>query len=58
MQGNLIQSGDVQLFLDAEGTVLLTDHYVIGTAEYSVVSIESLSPAGTVVLNTLHLRLA
>lgn len=57
VQGSLIQSGDVRLFLDAEGPVLLTDHYVIGTAEYSTVSIETLSPAGTVVLNTLHLRL-
>jgi hypothetical protein len=56
--GTLVQVGDSHLLLDAEGDVLQTDHYVIGTKEYSVVSFEQLAPAGTVVLNTIHLRRA
>ena len=56
--GTLIQAGDAQLLLDAEGAVLQTDHYIIGNKEYSVVSFEALAPAGTAVLNTIHLRRA
>lgn len=56
VNGSLIQAGDVQLLLDAAASVALTDHYVIGAVEYVTISFEPLSPAGTVVLNTLHLR--
>lgn len=58
IKGTLVQVGDTQLLLDAEGPVLLSDHYVIGNKEYTVVSFEELAPAGTVVLNTIHLRRA
>jgi hypothetical protein len=58
INGTLVQVGDSQLLLDAEGPVLQSDHYVIGNKEYTVVSFEELAPAGTVVLNTIHLRRA
>ena len=54
----LIQQGDIQVLLDASAPVAQTDHYVVDSSEYIVVSYEPLSPAGTVLLNTLHLRLA
>lgn len=56
IRGSLIQSGDIQLFLDAEGSVAITDRYTIGSTVYGVVSYEEYSPAGTAVLYALHLR--
>lgn len=56
VRGQLIQSEDAELLLDAEGSVDLTDRYTVGGTVYTVVSFEALAPAGTVVLNTLHIR--
>ena len=58
IRGKLIQSGDIELFLDAEGSVSITDRYTIGSTVYSVVSFEEYSPAGTAVLYVMHLRVA
>jgi uncharacterized protein with GYD domain len=54
--GALIQQGDKRLLLDATGPVLMTDHYIIGGVEYTVVNIKEVNPAGTPVLFDLHLR--
>jgi hypothetical protein len=58
IRGTLIATGDKQLLLDASGPVAITDHYTVNGAEYTVVSIDDLNPAGTAVLNDLHVRLA
>ncbi len=55
-RGTLIQSGDKRLLMDAQGAALMTDHYIIGAIEYTVVSIGEISPAGTVTLYDLHIR--
>lgn len=56
--GTLIQAGDFQLFLDADGPVALSDVYIIGGTQYTVVASRPISPAGTAVINTLHIRLS
>lgn len=58
LAGTLIQNGDIQVLLDAEAAVALTDHYIVDGTEYTLAAFEPLSPAGTVVLNTLLLRAA
>ena len=55
-RGTLIQGGDKRLLLDATATVSPQDHFIIGSAEYVIVSIGEINPAGTVVLYDLHLR--
>lgn len=55
-RGTLIQVGDKRLLLDAEGSVLPDDHFIIGGAEYTIVSIGEINPAGTPVLYDIHLR--
>lgn len=56
VRGQLIQNEDAELLLDAEGAVSISDRYTVGGTVYTVVSFEALAPAGTVVLNTLHIR--
>lgn len=58
VNGTLIINGDKHLLLDAEGAALMTDHYVIGSVEYTVMSLKEVNPAGTVCLYELHLRLS
>lgn len=58
LAGTLIQSGDIQVLLDAESAIAMTDHYIVDGTEYTLAAFEPLSPAGTVVLNTLLLRAA
>jgi hypothetical protein len=54
--GNLVILGDRKLLLDGYGPVEMTDSYVVGTTEYSVVSIKELNPAGTIVMYEIHAR--
>lgn len=54
--GNLVIQGDKKLLLDGSGTAEMTDSYVIGSTEYSVVSIKELNPGGTVVMFEIHAR--
>lgn len=54
--GNLVIQGDKKLLLDGSGAVEVTDSYVVGSTEYSVVSIKELNPAGTVVMFEIHAR--
>lgn len=56
VRGQIIQVEDAELLLDAEGDVAITDRYTVGGTVYTVVSFEPLAPAGTSVLNTLHIR--
>lgn len=72
MRGNMVQMGDAQLLLDPNGSVEMTDRYIldmrgslswygyfhgdVAAQEFSVVSYERLAPAGRTVLYTLHLR--
>lgn len=58
VRGQLVQSEDAELYLDAEGAVTLTDKFTIGGAIFSVVSFDELAPAGTAVLYTVHIRRA
>jgi len=58
IRGTLVQVGDKELYLDPSASVALTDHYTIGGIEYTVLSFEEISPAGTAVLYILHLRRA
>jgi uncharacterized protein with GYD domain len=54
--GNLVIQGDKKLLLDGSGAVEMTDSYVVGSTEYSVVSIKELNPGGTVVMFEIHVR--
>lgn len=54
--GNLVILGDKKLLLDGSGPAEMTDSYVVGATEYSVVSIKELNPAGTVVMFEIHAR--
>lgn len=58
VRGTLVIAGDKQLLLDAEGAAAATDHYIVGSAEYTVVSMAEINPAGTPVMYDLHLRLS
>jgi hypothetical protein len=58
IRGNLVKGEDRQLLLDGTGPAELTDRYVIGGTEYSVVSVSEISPAGTIVMFDIHLRRA
>lgn len=55
-RGSLIQVGDKRLLLDASATVAMTDHFIVGSDDYAVVSIGEVNPAGTPVLYDIHLR--
>lgn len=55
-RGSLIQGGDKRLLLDATATVSPQDHFIIGGAEYLVITVGEINPAGTVVLYDIHLR--
>lgn len=55
-RGALIQIGDKRLLLDATATATMTDHFIVGSDDYSVVSIGEVNPAGTPVLYDIHLR--
>ena len=58
VRGSLVKAGDKQLLLDPNGAADVSDHYLIGGVEYSVVSASEVNPAGTVVLYDLHLTRA
>lgn len=55
-RGSLIQVGDKRLLLDATATVSPQDHFIIGSDEYTIVSVGEVNPAGTPVLYDIHLR--
>lgn len=55
-RGTLIQGGDKRLLLDASAAVSMQDHFIVGGAEYIIVSLGEINPAGTVVLYDIHLR--
>lgn len=56
-RGNLIQTNDKRLLLDANGSApQMQDRFLVGGIEYSVISIGEINPAGTPVLFDLHLR--
>ncbi len=56
-RGNLIQGGDKRLLLDGSAPIPdLKDHFIVGSAEYVIVSLGEINPAGTPVMYDLHLR--
>jgi hypothetical protein len=57
IRGTLVQVGDKQLLLDPDAAAAITDRYIIGSDEYTVVSVGEVNPAGTVCLYDLHVRL-
>lgn len=58
VRGTLIQANDKQLLLSPEASATLSpeDHVLVGTDEYTIVSIGTIAPAGIVVLFDLHLH--
>lgn len=56
VKGALIQAGDKQLLLEPGVVPTTADKIVFGGAAWEILSVEELSPGGTVVLYTLHLR--
>lgn len=57
VRGQLVQGGDKQLLLDASATVELQDHFIDAAGvEWTIVSLGSVAPAGTVVLYDIHVR--
>jgi hypothetical protein len=56
VRGGLVQGGDMRLYLDATGAVALTDHYIVNSVEYVVISYAETNPAGTAILFDIHLR--
>ena len=55
-RGSLIQVGDKRLLLEAGAAPQLEDHMIVGSDEYTIVSIGALEPSGIAVLFDLHLR--
>lgn len=58
VRGTLVEKGDKQLLMDATGPATLSDHYIVGSVEYTVVSVGEVNPAGTPVIYDLHLRVS
>lgn len=58
VRGMMVESGDLELYLDAEGSVDINDKFTVNGTIYTVVSFEEYSPAGTPVLFVIHLRRA
>jgi hypothetical protein len=56
LRGNLVQSGDMRLIVDAEAAINLQDHFIVNGVEYVIVGMDEVSPAGTRVLFDLHVR--
>ena len=56
VRGQLVQIKDKRLLVDATGPVAITDHFIVGGTEYTVVTLGEISPAGTPVVYDLHIR--
>lgn len=56
VRGNQVKVSDQRLLVDAEATVNLKDHFIVDSVEYTIISIDEISPAGTAVLYDLHIR--
>lgn len=56
IRGSLVETGDKRLIIDANATVNLSDHFIVGGIEYAIVSVGEVNPAGTTVLYDLHVR--
>lgn len=54
--GQLVQTGDKRLLLDASATVAPQDHFVVAGTEYVIVGLGEINPAGVRVLYDIHLR--
>lgn len=56
-RGNLIEADDKRIILDAVGGGLtMRDKLIVGDVEYSIVSFDEVSPAGTPVIYDVHAR--
>lgn len=55
-RGTLIQVGDKRLLLDPVLDVAQQDHFIVDSAEYTIISIGEVKPAGTRILYDIHLR--
>lgn len=58
IRNTLVIAGDKQLLLDPTADVDPKDHFIAGGAEYTIVSLAEVNPAGTRVLYDIHLRKA
>lgn len=54
--GTLIQESDKKLIVDATAAISTKDHFIVGSTEYEVISIAEVNPAGTSLVNILHVR--
>ena len=57
VDGTLIRSGDKRVMMDATGPVPSpADRLRIGDSEFSIVSVETIAPAGVALSHSLHCR--
>lgn len=54
--GTLIQVGDKKCLMQAGTVPALEDHVIVGSKDYSILSIGEVNPAGTPVIYQIHLR--
>lgn len=55
-RGGLIQVGDKRLLLESGAAPQLEDRIIAGGAEYAIIAVGEVNPAGVAVLFDLHLR--
>jgi hypothetical protein len=55
-RGTLIQVGDKRVLLSASAAPSLQDHVLIGTAEYTIISVGETNPGGVSVMFDIHVR--
>lgn len=58
LNGTLVERGDKQLLVDAEGAVNIEDRFTVNGVVYQIVSMAEVNPAGTPVLYDLHVRVS
>lgn len=56
-EGTLVEKNDKYLLLAANGAIpSVDDAVIVGGVQFTIIAVKTLSPAGTTVLYTLHLR--
>ena len=54
--GTLIEIGDRRMIADPNTVINQEDHVIVGTVEYTIVSLGQVNPGGTNTLYDIHLR--
>lgn len=56
VDGEEVRKDDKKLLVEPGASPVVTDEFIVGGVAYTVLSVMSISPAGTAVLHSLHLR--